>query len=243
MPRTYIQLRYNDKQGKVSDKLEANKVRVPSGACLAEEGVLEYPDGSKLLLDGTLELADGSDVDFVSATNGLLPDGTKQGSGGAITFPSGAKALADGTLLDQNGSKMTPLWPVPLFQTSEDKKRARGQGSATPLHEAVKAADLARVRQLLKEGGGQVNMPDESGCTPLHHASDIRIVEELVRNGARPNICNEEGESAKQKWSSKDDQQVIYSAQQDYVGRTTVEGDSNVRNSSSILARTSLVFF
>ncbi len=64
-----------------------------------------------------------------------------------------------------------------------------------PLIEAVKSADLDRVRALLTQGA-DVNVPQGDGATALHwaaHRNNLEAADLLIRAGANPNAANELG--------------------------------------------------
>jgi ankyrin repeat protein len=72
---------------------------------------------------------------------------------------------------------------------------SRVLAAGTPLIDAIRARDAARVQALLR-GGADVNAAQGDGATPLHwavHLDDAPTVELLLRAGARANVANDLG--------------------------------------------------
>ena len=66
---------------------------------------------------------------------------------------------------------------------------ARDEDGMTPLHEAAKVGDTARIAELVGQGA-DLNAGDEKRRTPLHHAAgtdNLKIIRTLVELGADPN--------------------------------------------------------
>jgi uncharacterized protein len=69
---------------------------------------------------------------------------------------------------------------------------------ADPLHDAVRAGDLASVKNLLNTGA-DVNQQDERGYTALHHAAEeaqLEVAKLLLERGAKRDIVSKEGRTA-----------------------------------------------
>ena len=75
--------------------------------------------------------------------------------------------------------------------------RAGTEGVSTPLHQAVNAGDIERVKSLLSDGA-DVNAKDDKGNTPLHLLARYGykkqdIAELLIAKGADVNARNKDG--------------------------------------------------
>ncbi|QRW18055.1 ankyrin repeats [Rhizoctonia solani] len=55
--------------------------------------------------------------------------------------------------------------------------------------------DLERVKALIEEQGGDVNITDEEGDTPLYTAETVAVAQFLVEHGALVDVTNSEGVS------------------------------------------------
>lgn len=93
-----------------------------------------------------------------------------------------------------------PLWPVLLKLVDThglDINRASACGD-TALHTAVRFGYAPRVEQLLAAGAA-IDVVDAAGYTPLAIAAQEVLpvtVGMLMKHGADPNICTQEGETA-----------------------------------------------
>ena len=69
------------------------------------------------------------------------------------------------------------------------------QRTITPLHEAAKVGDTARIAELVAQGA-DLNAGDEKRWTPLHHAAgtdNLKIIRTLIELGADPNARSKAG--------------------------------------------------
>src|ERR1044072_5641691 len=95
----------------------------------------------------------------------------------AFCFPMAA--LAQGKVHSKDKGKDVP-------STATRTVRTKAASRNWDLHEAAKAGDLNKVKQLLQQGAN-VNAQDINGSTPLHLAADfgyLEIVRELIMHGA-----------------------------------------------------------
>lgn len=75
---------------------------------------------------------------------------------------------------------------------------SKDQNGYTPVHAAAEYGHLDLVR-LLIEKGGNINIQDNDGDTPLHACEQPGVAEFLVKLGANLNAANKEGQTPLQK--------------------------------------------
>lgn len=69
----------------------------------------------------------------------------------------------------------------------------------TAMHAAAAYGHIDLLRRLTKEFGGDINIKDSDGDTPLHHTEDINTAKCLIEElGCDFNIANSEGKTALQ---------------------------------------------
>ena len=75
---------------------------------------------------------------------------------------------------------------------------AHGEGFAGNAHRHAPEAWLASVKYLVEEMGADVNMRDDGGYTPLHHAAargDVEVINYLVSKGADVKAVSRRGQT------------------------------------------------
>lgn len=69
----------------------------------------------------------------------------------------------------------------------------------TPVHAAAAYGHLDLLRKLCQEHGGDINVRDSDGDTPLHHCEDVRVAQLIVEElGGDYTLTNDEGKTALQ---------------------------------------------
>ena len=67
---------------------------------------------------------------------------------------------------------------------------------AVPLHEAARAGELLKVKQLLRSSTTDINVRDENGCTALHLASTAEVAKKLLARTVNKAAEDNEGRTA-----------------------------------------------
>lgn len=88
---------------------------------------------------------------------------------------------------DNNIDKVKEFLKSPQYTPN-----SRDQNGYTPIHAAAEYAHLDLLKFLIKEGG-DVNIKDSDGDTPLHACESVEAAKLLVGLGADLNIKNDEG--------------------------------------------------
>jgi hypothetical protein len=73
-----------------------------------------------------------------------------------------------------NGRNSTS--PATIYEDVKDAQESH----TTPLHEAVKAGEIRKVKQLLRSSKTDINAQDQDGCRPLHFASTGEMARRLL---------------------------------------------------------------
>lgn len=75
---------------------------------------------------------------------------------------------------------------------------SRDQNGYTPIHAAVEYAHLDLLKYLI-DHGGDINVKDSDGDTPLHACEQVSVAEKLVELGADINAKNDEDQTPLEK--------------------------------------------
>ncbi|MXO94103.1 ankyrin repeat domain-containing protein [Erythrobacter arachoides] len=120
-------------------------------------------------------------------------------AGLAVAVPAAAQFYSDSVLFlkavkDRNGTDATDLLNKPGSTVVNSRDITSGE---TGLHVVVDRRDLTWTRWLIQEGGNP-NIADNRGRTPLIAAAEIGFlegVEALIAGGARVDVANQTGET------------------------------------------------
>lgn len=105
----------------------------------------------------------------------------------------------------------------------------------TPMHAAASYGHIELLRLLMKEGGN-VNIQDNEGDTPLHHCEDLKTAKVLVEElKADLSIKNNDDFSALQYMTDEDEfPDIIEYLKQRFYGGEAIEEDSTKQASSLV---------
>ncbi|KAJ2752479.1 hypothetical protein GGI19_003803 [Coemansia pectinata] len=79
-----------------------------------------------------------------------------------------------------------------LVEADKTLVNAKDQSGYTPLHAAA-SWKQPKLLEFLIKNGGDVNITDNDGDTPLHICEDLECAQLLLDNGANPEAENDEG--------------------------------------------------
>ncbi|KAJ2035865.1 hypothetical protein GGI03_003659 [Coemansia sp. RSA 2337] len=79
-----------------------------------------------------------------------------------------------------------------LVQADKTLVNAKDENGYTPLHAAA-SWKQPKLLEFLIKNGGDVNITDNDGDTPLHICEDLECAQLLLDNGANPEAENDEG--------------------------------------------------
>ncbi|KAJ1796759.1 hypothetical protein LPJ59_003548 [Coemansia sp. RSA 2399] len=79
-----------------------------------------------------------------------------------------------------------------IVKGDKQQVNAKDENGYTPLHAAASWKHIDLLKYLIANGGN-VNIVDADGDTPLHICEDVECAQILLDNGADPNIENHEG--------------------------------------------------
>jgi len=132
--------------------------------------------------------------------------GGRGGGGGAAGRGGGPAGAGDGAAVPAPAApRIDPsgLPPVPAGGPGVPPLHAAagaeyGEGFAGNAHRHAPEAWLASVKYLVEEMGADVNMRDDGGYTPLHHAAargDVEVINYLVSKGADVKAVSRRGQT------------------------------------------------
>jgi hypothetical protein len=129
------------------------------------------------------------------APAGGPPQAAAQGRGGA---PGGAPGGGRGGGGDQSGLPPTPPGGPGVYPLHAAAGAEYGEGFAGNAHRHAPDSWLAAVKYLVEELGADVNMRDDGGYTPMHHAAargDNEVILYLVSKGADVKVVSRRGQT------------------------------------------------
>lgn len=79
-----------------------------------------------------------------------------------------------------------------LIETQDLSANVKDSNSYTPMHAAASYAHLELLEYLLSVGG-DINLRDDDGDTPLYVVESVDTARWMVDHGADPSLANDEG--------------------------------------------------
>ncbi|WVO12854.1 hypothetical protein L204_100462 [Cryptococcus depauperatus] len=110
----------------------------------------------------------------------------------------------------------------------------KDENSYSPMHAAASYAHLPLLEYLLSKGGN-INLPDDDGETPLYVVESVCVAKFLVERGADAKWKNNDGLTAAQQL--KEDHPEVAQLLEELTGELTGPGDDNGRIGAGVQER------